>query len=427
MERIRKSLVEGVELIVNRTEQFKTGLLSVTLTVPLKAETATANALIPDVLYRGSRNHPDIESLSAATDQLYGASFGPAVRQRGECQCVSFLCSFIDDQYALDGMAVLEPAAALMGEVLLDPLTEHGVFRRDYVSGEGANLADRIRSRVNDKRGWSIFRLVQEMCAGEAYALDKLGSAEEAESMTPETLWEQYQTLLKQAQVVFYYGGSADAQRVETAIRHGFGPLISRREGQYACQIISHPASAVREVVDRMDVTQGKLALGFRTGGITMESPYYPALMVCNALYGGTAHSKLFMNVRERMSLCYSVSSMLDKLKGVMVVSSGVEFADFDRAKEEILAQLDAIRRGDITTEERDAAVRAVVNGLVSQKDSQGQMEDYCVTRFLVSGELGGSEELRAAVEAVTVEQIAQVAGTISLDTVYYLTGKEAD
>ena len=253
MERIRKSLAEGVELIVNRTEQFKTGLLSVTLTVPLKAETATANALIPDVLYRGSRNHPDIESLSAATDQLYGASLGPAVRQRGECQCVSFLCSFIDDQYALDGMAVLEPAAALMGEVLLDPLTEHGVFRRDYVSGEGANLADRIRSRVNDKRGWSIFRLVQEMCAGEAYALDKLGSAEEAESMTPETLWEQYQTLLKQAQVVFYYGGSADAQRVETAIRHGFGPLISRREGQYACQIISHPASAVREVVDRMD------------------------------------------------------------------------------------------------------------------------------------------------------------------------------
>ena len=174
-------------------------------------------------------------------------------------------------------------------------------------------------------------------------------------------------------------------------------------------------------------MTQGKLALGFRTGGITMDSPYYPALMVCNALYGGTAHSKLFMNVRERMSLCYSVSSMLDKLKGVMVVSSGVEFADFDRAKEEILAQLDAIRRGDITTEERDAAVRAVVNGLVSQKDSQGQMEDYCVTRFLVSGELGGSEELRAAVEAVTVEQIAEVAGMISLDTVYYLTGKESD
>ena len=127
MERIRKSLAEGVELIVNRTEQFKTGLLSVTLTVPLKAETATANALIPDVLYRGSRNHPDIESLSAATDQLYGASFGPAVRQRGECQCVSFLCSFIDDQYALDGLAVLEPAGPAHGTRRVPPrLCERG-------------------------------------------------------------------------------------------------------------------------------------------------------------------------------------------------------------------------------------------------------------------------------------------------------------
>lgn len=425
MARIHKSLAAGVELIVNQTEQFKTGLLTVTLAVPLKAETATANALIPDVLYRGSRNHPDIESLCAATDRLYGASLGPAVRQRGECQCISFLCSFIDDKYALDGTAVLEPVADLMGEVLLDPATENGVFRRDYVSSEGANLADRIRSRVNDKRGWATFRLIQEMCAGEAYALDKLGDAEEAETMAPEVLWEQYQRLLKEAQVVFYYGGSADLARVETAVRHAFGMLISKREGQYQCQVIAKPAHAVREVTEHMDVTQGKLAMGFRIGGITMASEYYPALMVCNALYGGTAHSKLFMNVRERMSLCYFVSSALDKLKGIMVVSSGVEFADFERAREEILAQLDAVRRGDFTKEEQAAAVRAIVNALVSQKDSQGQMEDDCVTRFLAEGELGNNEDLIRAVESVTREQITEVAGMISLDTVYYLTGKE--
>lgn len=427
MERTHKSLAPGVELIVNRTEQFKTALLSVTLTVPLRTETATANALIPDVLYRGSRNHPDIESLSAATDYLYGASLGPAVRQRGECQCISFLCSFIDDRYALDGMAVLEPAAALMGEVLLDPVTEQGVFRRDYVSSEGANLADRIRSRINDKRGWSIFRLIQEMCAGEAYALDKLGSAEEAENMRPEVLWKHYQNLLKEAQVVFYYGGSADAARVETAVRHAFGALITKREIQYNCQVIANPNHPVREVTDRMDVAQGKLAMGFRIGGITADSENYPAMLVCNALYGGTAHSKLFMNVREKMSLCYSVSSVLDKLKGLMVVSAGVESADFARAKEAILAQLDAIRNGEITGEERNAAIRAIVNALVSQKDSQGQMEDDCVTRWLTMGEICGSEELIRAVEAVTVEQVAEVARGISLDTVYYLTGKEAD
>ena len=425
MEQTNTTLASGVELVVTQTNQFKTGLLSVTLAVPLRKETATANALIPDVLYRGSRNHPNIESLCAATDDLYGASLGPVVRQRGESQCISFLCSFIDDRYALDGMAVLEPAAELMGEVLLDPVTEGGVFRADYVSSEGANLADRIRARINDKRGWSIFRLTQEMCAGEPYALDKLGDADEALALSPGQLWERYQTLLAQAQVIFYYGGSASPERVESAVRRAFAPLIRDRCAQYDCNVVPEPVGTVREVTEHMDVTQGKLALGFRTGGITNRSGEYPTLLVCNALYGGTAHSKLFMNVREKMSLCYFASSMLDKLKGLMVVSSGVEFSDFGRAREEILAQLDAGRGGQFTEEELNAAVRAVVNGLVSRRDSQGQLEDEGLTSLLTTGGTSRDEELIRAVEQVTADEVASVAKKIRLDTVYYLTGKK--
>ena len=424
MEQHCKQLADGVELMVNRTDKFKTGLLSVTLTTPLRRETATAGALIPDVLYRGSSQYPDIERLSAATDALYGASFGPAVRQRGESQCVSFLCSVIDDCYALDGSAVLEPAAALMGEVLLNPATENGVFRPDYVKGEGANLADRIRSRVNDKRSWSIFRLVQEMCAGEAYAVDKLGDADEAVAMAPERLWADYRSLLDWAKVTFYYGGSAHPDRVEETVRRVFGPLMTGRTAPVECRVAAEPGGSVRTVTDTMDVTQGKLALGFRTGGVTMGSPDYPALLVCNALYGGTANSRLFMNVREKMSLCYYASSMLDKLKGLMVVSSGVEFADFDRAQEAILAQLDEIRQGKITREELDAAVRAVVNGLRSRLDSQGQMEDDCVTGLICGIKPDNGAALIRAVEQVTAEQAAGAARRIKLDTVYRLTGK---
>lgn len=425
MERIHQKLAEGVELVMTRTDQFKTGVLSVTLTQPLREETATANALIPDVLYRGSRRYPDIVSLSAATDQLYGASLGPAVRQRGESQCVGFMCSFIDDRYALDGTAVLEPMATLMGEILLDPVTENGVFCREFVESEGANLADRIRSRINDKRSWSIFRLVQEMCAGEAYAVDKLGDADRAVSITPEELWEQYQRLLRESRVTFYYGGSASPERVEQAVSHAFGPLLRGRNVSVDCQVKKEPSGQVREVTDILDVTQGKLALGFRSGGITAASPEYPAMLVFNALYGGTAHSKLFMNVREKMSLCYFASSILDKIKGLMVVASGVEFSNFDVARKEILAQLDAVRTGDFTQEEFNAAVRWVVNGLVSRRDSQGQMEDECVTAVLTGGDLNETDLLAGRVERVTPDQVTQVARRMSLDTVYYLTGRE--
>ena len=425
MQQHWKRLADGVELSAIQTDKFKTGLLAVTLTIPLSGETATAGALIPEVLSRGSRNHPDMERLSAATDALYGASLGPAVRQRGESQCVSFLSSFIDDHYALDGSAVLEPTAALMGEVLLDPVLQEGAFRRDYVESEGVNLADRIEARVNDKRGWAVFRLIQEMCAGEAYAVDKLGSAQCARSMTAERLWADYRALLSRARVNFYYGGAARLERVEDAVRRAFAPLLTGRDAPVRCQEEAEPRGPVRTVTDAMDVTQGKLAIGFRTGGITMASDDYPALVVCNALYGGSANSKLFLNVREKLSLCYYASSMLDKVKGLMVVSSGVEFAQFDRAQEAILDQLEAMRRGDFTQEELTAAIRTVTGSLRGRQDSQGQMEDDRLTGVLFHAAAGEDGELIKAVEAVTADQVAGAAQKLKLDTIFRLTGKE--
>ena len=420
-----KRLADGVELAVNQTDKFKTGLLGVTLTIPLSADTATAEALIPEVLGRGSRNYPDMEKLSAAADALYGASLGPVVRQRGESQCVSFLCSFIDDRYALDGSAVLEPAAKLMGEVLLDPVLQDGVIRRDYVESEGANLADRIQARVNDKRSWAVFRFIQEMCAGEAYAVDKLGDAERAQTMTPDELWAAYRSLLSGAKVNFYYGGGAQPERVEDAVRRAFAPLLTGRDAPVRCQVIAEPKGPVRTVTDAMDVTQGKLAMGFRTGGITVESGDYPALLVCNTLFGAGANSRLFLNVREKMSLCYYASSALDKLKGLMVVSSGVEFAQFDRAQEAILEQLDEVRRGRFSDEELNAAIRTVSSDLRGRQDSQGQMEDDRLTGLLFHCAAGEGAILAQEVERVTADQVAQVAQKLKLDTIYRLTGKE--
>lgn len=425
MEQRRIQLASGVELLAVCTDQFKTGLFTVTLTVPLRKETVTANALLTDVLYRGSRKHPDIVSLSAATDELYGAALEVGVRQRGESQCICLQCSFIDDCYALDGMAVLEPAVALVGEILLDPLLENGAFCQDYVESEGANLADRIQSRINDKTGWSVYRLLSEMCEGEAFGLDKLGDADEALSLTAEQLWTRYQQLLAESAVTFYYNGSATCDRVEHVVRRVFQPLLTDRYAPNGCEVIAAPKGEVREVTDVLDVTQGKLAMGFRTGGITMGDPRYPALLVCNTLYGGSGTSKLFTNVRERMGLCYFASSMIDKLKGILMVISGVECSDFEVARDEILAQLEAVRQGDFTEEELNAAVRAVVSGLISRKDSQSQMEDDAVTGLIGLGEVPDQDDLIYAVEQVTAEQVAETARQIRLEMVYHLTGKE--
>ena len=225
--------------------------------------------------------------------------------------------------------------------------------------------------------------------------------------------------------MIFYYGGSARPERVEEMVRSCFQPLLEGRDMVLSCQVVDEPAHPVRYVTDRLDVTQGKLAMGFRTGGIVLGHELYPALLVCNALFGGTAHSKLFEHVREQLSLCYFVSSMLDTLKGLMAVSSGVEFADFGRAEEAILEQLEEIRRGQFTREELHAAVQAVVNSLTSRKDSQGQMEDDCVTQLIARGTVTDWRQTVSGVERVTARDIIQVARMLELDTVYRLTGKD--
>lgn len=420
-------LLPGVRLTSVHTGKFKTCLLGMTLLAPLDGETAAANALIPMLLRRGSRNCPDFETLSAALDNLYGGSIEPVVRKKGETQCIGFVGSFLDDAYAPDGAMLLEPATALMGELLLQPAMENGSFRTDYVEGERANLVDRIRAQVNDKRQFSMLRLFQLMCAGEPYGIDKYGDETSAAALTGARLWERYHTLLASAPLELFYCGSAPLERVVNAFTSALQglPRAAARK-MPACLVRSGATEPAPKVfVDRLNVTQGKLAMGFRTGGVSTASEALPALLVFNAVYGGTTTSKLFINVREKLSLCYFASSVLEKKKGIMLVSSGIEFDKYERAKSEIISQLDACRRGEMEPEELEGARRSVVSNLRAAADAQMQLEDFWLGQS-ASGLTEDPEALAKRVAAVTKQQVVDVAKGVELDTIYFLTGKEA-
>ena len=316
MDVTRLSLRPGVRLTAVRTEKFKSSVLAVHLLAPLSAKTASLGALVPAVLRRGTERHPDMESLSAALDELYGGSLEPSVRKLGETQCVGFTASFLDDAYALEGERILEPAAALLAEVLLRPYTRGGAFCPDYTRQEKRTTwwtASGPRSTTSGSTpscGW------WPRCAGRSPSgWTSWGTRASAAAIGPADLWAWYQKLLSEAQVELYYCGSADPQRVKAA----FAPLAEGLPAGGARLIppppVRRPAPAVpRRVEEALDVTQGKLAMGFRTG-VDVRDAAYPALTLVNAVYGGTTTSKLFMNVRERLSLCYYASSGLMNYK----------------------------------------------------------------------------------------------------------------
>lgn len=421
----RRELFPGVWLRAVHTNKFKSSYLSVTLLVPLDRRTAGANALIPEVLRRGTAIHPDMESLSAALDELYGGAIEPVVRKKGESQCVGFAASFLDDAYALKGEKILEPAANLLGEVLLKPYTEKGVFSSGYTDGEKANLIDRIRAQINDKRTYAVRRLTREMCKYEAFGADKLGDEESVSNLTPESLWEQYQKLLREARVEVYFCGSADPDRVAGALRSALSALpVNEDRVDPVCDVRVTAGPEPIVVEETMDVTQGKLALGFRTGGLTCWEEEYPALYLATAVFGGTTLSKLFMNVREKLSLCYYASATLERMKGLVLVSSGIEFDKYKTARNEILAQLEAVKRGEIEDWELEGSRRTLISACMTTLDEQSRQEEFWLGQA-AAGLEESPEEFAARLEAVTREQVAAAAQKWELDTVYFLKGKE--
>ena len=423
MEFSRTELMPGVFLSHLRSDKFKTACMSVTLLTQLRRETAAMNAVIPFVLRRGTTRYGDMEQLSRRMDELYGAAVEPVVRRIGEIQCIGFYGSFPEPDYLPGGEALLGDTCALMAQLLLDPATRGGLLLPQYVDSEREKLLDIIRSRMNDKRSYALTRCIEEMCCYEDFAVSRFGSESEAENIHYKKLTRHYRELIQTCPVEIFYCGKTDFKAVSAAMRDAFSAM-PRGEIDYDIGTdlrMNAVEDHVRFVEEEMDVTQGKLVLGFRLGEC-MEEPDIPALYVFNAVYGSGATSKLFMNVREKMSLCYYASSAVYLHKGIMLVSSGIEFDKLDAARDEILAQLDSVRRGEITDDELRSAKKSVASDLRAVQDSIGELEGFYLSQAL-DGLDYGPAELAALAEDVTKEDVQAIAKSIECDLIYFLKG----
>lgn len=427
METVRCELIPGVWLTALRSDKFKTGCLSINLLTQLNRETAALNAVIPFVLRRGTRYHPDMETIAAELDSLYGTGIEPSVRKIGEIQCIGFYASFPDEKYLPQGSDVFEKAANFTCELILAPSTRGGLLVPAYVESEKEKLLDLIRSRVNDKRSYAKLRLIEQMCCYEDYAVSRFGTEDVAEGIYYQKLTKYYHSLISTSPVEIFYCGSMDGTKAKDILSDALSGM-TRGEINYDIGTdirMNAVEDTVRSFTDEMAVTQGKLVLGFRLGEC-MEVPDIAAIYVFNAVYGSGVTSKLFMNVREKLSLCYYASSAVDTHKGVMLVSSGVDFDKAGAAKAEILVQLDAVKNGEITDAELDAAKRSVASDLRACLDSQGELEGFYLANTLDGLEFS-PDELAELVNEVRREDVIAIANSVVLDAEYFLQGGGED
>ena len=419
---ITTELLPGVTLRCFPDTRFKQGALSFQIIRPMCRQEAALNALIPTVLLRGTAKHPDLRSITLRLDELYGAAVGTTVRRVGDYQTTGLTCGFIEDKYALPGDQVLEPMIDFLRELLLEPVIEDGGFDRGFVESEKKNLISTIESELNDKRAYAMNQMLRAMCKADSYGIPRLGSVEDAQKIDPVEAFEHYCRILRTSRIDIFYVGSAPAETVARLL----SPLFAETDRDYMPLGPQTPFcdAGGEDLVETMDVSQGKLCLGYVTP-ITNRDPRFAAMQVMNAILGAGMTSKLFMNVREKLSLCYSIGSGYYGSKGLVTVSAGIDFAKEQQTREEIARQLDAIRNGDITDEELTSAKEAILSSLRSTHDSPGAIEGYYATAAL-SGMNMTPEQYMDAVRAVTAGEVSGAARELRLHTTYFLKGVTA-
>ena len=413
------TLSDGITLRCCRDTRFKQGCLSFQLIRPMASSENAMNALLPSVLLRGTKKHGDLRAITHRLDELYGASVSAVVRRVGDYQTTGLYCGFMDDRFALPGDRVLEPMLEFLTELLLDSPLEKGGFLASFVDSEKKNLIATIESEMNDKRAYAMSRLLKTMCREDTFGLPRLGDKEQVADIDPVELYDHYQKILRESPIEIFYVGSAEGTQIAELLR----PLLARLERSYVnleAQTGFHNCEGSC-LTETMEVSQGKLCMGF-ISPITNRMAEFPAMQLLNTIFGSGMTSKLFMVIREQMSLCYSIGSGYYGTKGIVTVSAGIDFDKEELTRQEVLRQLKACRDGQITDEELTAARQAILSSLRATHDSPGSIEGYYATAAL-SGMKMTPAEYMAAIEAVTKEQVIAAARSLQLHTTYFLKG----
>lgn len=416
--------IGNVRLHVLPTDQFKTYAISVYIGTPLTESTVTSVALTPFVLRRGTAKLPETKQFRERQDDLYGAGFGFDVYKRGDYQIVQFRMDMIHDDFVKDQASMLEQALQFVGEAITDPVREDGAFRRKYVEAEKDTLRKRIAAIVNDKIRYAAERMIEEMCKNEPYRLHPLGKTDDLANITPESLFAAYEQWLAQSPIDVYVVGNTTLAQVKPLVESAFQ---WKRAGLavYEQKVAHRQVEKEQTVVERMDVTQGKLNMGLRTY-VTYADDDYPAMLMYNGILGGYPHSKLFLNVREKESLAYYASSRLDGHKGILTIQSGIEFGNYEKAVDIIKKQIAQMAEGQISELEMSQTRAMIANQLRESQDSAFETIALDFNNQL-SGKIRTADQLIDQVEAADVAAIRRVAQRVKLDTVYFLRDRKGE
>ena len=414
----RRKIADGVYFSSITDKRYKKNLISVAFSTQLSEDTATENVIVPVLLTKCNSKLPTYKAFNNKMSRLYASGIGGTAGRQYDLQTISFGAYYLDAIYALSG----EKMTGIMTDILIDcltsPVTENGVFSEKFVELEKKTVIDNIETAINDKRSYAIERAMKTICKGEPASVCSYGTVEKAKLITPDSAYKAYRRMLETMPCEIICTGCSDFEGVAEKFAAAF-EKAGRHDIENTTIALSPVKTQTEEVTERLTVNQSKLVLGFKS-----HSDDDAALVLLQKIFGGTTSSKLFRNVREKMSLCYYCSAARNDLKGIMLVNSGVENENIEKTKEAVIDQLEEIKNGNFTNEDINFAEMAIKNDFKSVADSAGNVSNWyfdCIRK----NDIVTPEEKLGRYLGVSKERIIAAAKSMVLDSVYVLTGNE--
>ncbi len=412
----REKIGEEIYFSTLKIEKFTTSRISVNFVVDLERETVTANALVAFLLRKGCGMYPDFSALNLRLDELYGATISTDVKKFGDKQILNITGVCINNRYALDGEGILSELSQLICNIITDPVMENGLFLQKEIDVEKKVLRETIASVKGDKGAYVIERMISNMCADEPFGLAKYGYCEDVDKLTAEYVSDCYRRILSHGKIEIICSGQEIGDELKNVFIKGLSKLqrgnISTKKSK-----LTPPFSEPKEIVEKMNITQSKVAMGFSCA-IPINDEKSIALRLMSAIYGGDTSSKLFTVVREKMGLCYYCASTLDRSKGIMIAYSGVQENNREKAIRAMLDQLEEVRNGNFTQEQIEQAKASIITGLESVSDSLYGMESWYLGQILCEIERTPDTEIKA-IKKLTAEDVVEAARAMKLSLIY--------
>ena len=416
----KTELKEGITLHEIETYKFKTNLYAIFLSTPLKRENVTLNAILPMILRRGSNKIKTQEEISKKLEVMYGADFDCGIEKSGNNQILKFYLESLNDEFIVNDENILRESLQVLIDIVFNPLTIENKFNDEYIKGEKENLKQIIQAKIDNKARFAYERCIEEMYRDKPYGLYRFGYIEDLENINSNNLYEYYKKLISECKIDIFISGKTEGKSKQILEEDELIKNLKPREAVYLINGENEEKEEVkeREVIQNMQVNQGKLVIGLDLKNITEKEKY--AASVYNILLGGSANSKLFQNVREKASLAYTASSSYLRQKNNIIIRAGIEIENYEKALNLIKEQIVDMEKAEFKPEEVENAKQLIISTVNGIADSQDAEITYYFGQEL-SKESTEIEEYVENIKKVEPNEINEIAKKIQINTIYFL------